>query len=46
MNNHVVKLDVKSKVNNNETFRSFKSKENIHTKEVGTYRGSSNAWRI
>ena len=26
-------------VNNNEKFRSFKSKENIHKKEVGPYRG-------
>ena len=26
--------------NNNEKFRSFKSKENIHKKEVGPYRGS------
>ena len=25
--------------NNNEKFRSFKSKENIHKKEVGPYRG-------
>ena len=25
---------------NNEKFRSFKSKENIHKKEVGPYRGS------
>ena len=25
--------------NNNEKFRSFKSKENIHSKEVGPYRG-------
>ena len=25
--------------NNNEKFRSFKSKENIHKKEVGSYRG-------
>ena len=24
-------------VNNNEKFRSFKSKENIHKKEVGPY---------
>ena len=24
---------------NNEKFRSFKSKENIHQKEVGPYRG-------
>ena len=24
---------------NNEKFRSFKSKENIHKKEVGPYRG-------
>ena len=27
--------------NNNEKFRSFKSKENIHKKEVGPYRGFS-----
>ena len=26
-------------VNNNKKFRSFKSKENIHKKEVGPYRG-------
>ena len=26
-------------VNNNEKFRSFKSRENIHKKEVGPYRG-------
>ena len=26
-------------MNNNEKFRSFKSKENIHMKEVGPYRG-------
>ena len=26
-------------MNNNEKFRSFKSKENIHKKEVGPYRG-------
>ena len=26
-------------VYNNEKFRSFKSKENIHKKEVGPYRG-------
>ena len=25
--------------NNNEKFRSFKSRENIHKKEVGPYRG-------
>ena len=25
--------------NNNEKFRSFKSKENNHKKEVGSYRG-------
>ena len=25
--------------NNNENFRSFKSKENIHKKGVGPYRG-------
>ena len=25
--------------NNNKKFRSFKSKENIHKKEVGPYRG-------
>ena len=25
--------------NNNEKFKSFKSKENIHKKEVGPYRG-------
>ena len=25
--------------NNNEKLRSFKSKENIHKKEVGSYRG-------
>ena len=25
--------------NNNKKFRSFKSKENIHKKEVGSYRG-------
>ena len=25
--------------NNNEKFRSFKSKENIHKKEVGSYHG-------
>ena len=25
--------------NNNEKFRSFKSKENMHKKEVGPYRG-------
>ena len=25
--------------NNNEKFRSFKSKENIHKKEAGSYRG-------
>ena len=25
--------------NNNEKFRSFKSKENIHKREVGPYRG-------
>ena len=25
-------------INNNEKFRSFKSKENIHKKEVGPYR--------
>ena len=28
-----------SSSNNNEKFRSFKSKENIHKKEVGPYRG-------
>ena len=28
-----------TKRNNNEKFRSFKSKENIHKKEVGPYRG-------
>ena len=28
-------------LNNNEKFRSFKSKENIHKKEVGPYRGFS-----
>ena len=27
--------------NNNEKFRSFKSKENIHKKEVGPYRSFS-----
>ena len=27
--------------NNNEKFRSLKSKENIHKKEVGPYRGFS-----
>ena len=27
--------------NNNKKFRSFKSKENIHKKEVGPYRGFS-----
>ena len=27
--------------NNNEKFRSFKSKENIHKKKVGPYRGIS-----
>ena len=26
-------------INNNEKLRSFKSKENIHKKEVGPYRG-------
>ena len=26
-------------INNNKKFRSFKSKENIHKKEVGPYRG-------
>ena len=26
-------------LNNNKKFRSFKSKENIHKKEVGPYRG-------
>ena len=26
-------------LNNNEKFRSFKSKENIHKKKVGPYRG-------
>ena len=26
-------------MNNNEKFRSFKDKENIHKKEVGPYRG-------
>ena len=26
-------------MNDNENFRSFKSKENIHKKEVGPYRG-------
>ena len=26
-------------MNNNEKFRSFKSKENIHKKEVEPYRG-------
>ena len=26
-------------MDNNEKFRSFKSKENIHKKEVGPYRG-------
>ena len=26
-------------LNKNEKFRSFKSKENIHKKEVGPYRG-------
>ena len=26
-------------LNDNEKFRSFKSKENIHKKEVGPYRG-------
>ena len=28
-------------LNNNEKFRSFKSKENIHKKEFGAYRGFS-----
>ena len=28
-------------INNNEKFRSFKSKENIHKIEVGPYRGFS-----
>ena len=26
-------------INNNKRFRSFKSKENIHKKEVGPYHG-------
>ena len=30
---------IKFCINNNEKFRSFKSKENIHKKEVGPYRG-------
>ena len=31
----------KNIINNNEKFRSFKSRENIHKKEVGPYRGFS-----
>ena len=31
--------NMKNKINNNKKFRSFKSKENIHKKEVGPYRG-------
>ena len=31
----------KQMINNNEKFRSFKSKENIHKKKVGPYRGFS-----
>ena len=33
-------ISIGSTVNKNEKFRSFKSKENIHKKEVGPYRGS------
>ena len=32
------RLESLIKTNNNEKFRSFKSKENIHKKEVGPYR--------
>ena len=31
--------ELQTLTNNNEKFRSFKSKENIHKKEIGTYRG-------
>ena len=34
-----VALKPKKTWNNNKTFRSFKSKENIHKKEVGPYHG-------
>ena len=42
IDNNVNILSPNSKIthtNNNEKFRSFKSKENIHKKEVGPYRG-------
>ena len=32
-------IPVYSVTDNNEKFRSFKSKENIHKKDVGPYRG-------
>ena len=34
-----IHLPSKSTGNNNEKFRSFKSKENIHKKKVGPYHG-------
>ena len=35
----MLKLVIHVSVNINKKFRSFKSKENIHKKEVGPYRG-------
>ena len=34
-----MKFCVRNTINNNKKFRSFKSKENIHKKEVGPYHG-------
>ena len=35
----IILVAVRFAANNNEKFRSFKSKENFHKKEVGPYRG-------
>ena len=41
MDDHARTLKHGYAINNNEKFRSFKSKENNHKKEVGPYRGSA-----
>ena len=41
VNSQIADQTVACNRNNNKKFRSFKSKENIHKKEVGSYRGFS-----